>query len=122
MMRQTRDQYIRGSPDLSLRRTAAEARTLHRPEPTGRIEDIPGTATHRLFQDAVIVARRGMDGLVRRARAVHKYDRLVVSPEVCATALGPLERILGAHRGCRRGQCWDTRSDHRAVRRNARPG
>ena len=45
-------------------------------------------------QDAVDVARRGMDSLVRRARAVHKYDHLVLTQEECATALVPLERIL----------------------------
>jgi hypothetical protein len=35
-----------------------------------------------------------MDGLVRRARAAHKYDHLVLPPEECEAALVPLNRIL----------------------------
>ena len=44
--------------------------------------------------EALAIARRGMDGLVRRAEAVHANDRLIMSPEDCEKALGPLRAIL----------------------------
>jgi alkanesulfonate monooxygenase SsuD/methylene tetrahydromethanopterin reductase-like flavin-dependent oxidoreductase (luciferase family) len=44
--------------------------------------------------EALDIARRGMDGLVRRAEAVHQNDRLIMSPEDCEKALGPLRSIL----------------------------
>jgi alkanesulfonate monooxygenase SsuD/methylene tetrahydromethanopterin reductase-like flavin-dependent oxidoreductase (luciferase family) len=44
--------------------------------------------------EALEISRRGMDGLVRRAHAVHENDRLIMSPEDCETALGPLHAIL----------------------------
>jgi alkanesulfonate monooxygenase SsuD/methylene tetrahydromethanopterin reductase-like flavin-dependent oxidoreductase (luciferase family) len=45
-------------------------------------------------KEAVDIARRGMDGLVRRARAVHTRDHLVLPEDQCEAALGPLNRIL----------------------------
>jgi alkanesulfonate monooxygenase SsuD/methylene tetrahydromethanopterin reductase-like flavin-dependent oxidoreductase (luciferase family) len=45
-------------------------------------------------REALDIARRGMDGLVRRAEAVHENDRLIMSPEDCEKALGPLRAIL----------------------------
>src|SRR5581483_6164059 len=45
-------------------------------------------------REAHDIARRGMDGLVRRAEAVHRHDRLIMSPEDCEKALGPLRAIL----------------------------
>jgi alkanesulfonate monooxygenase SsuD/methylene tetrahydromethanopterin reductase-like flavin-dependent oxidoreductase (luciferase family) len=44
--------------------------------------------------EALDVARRGMEGLVRRTTDNHKFDHLVVTPEECETALGPLRSIL----------------------------
>ena len=44
--------------------------------------------------EALDIARRGMDGLVRRAEYVHRHDHLVLSPEDCETALAPLRTIL----------------------------
>jgi alkanesulfonate monooxygenase SsuD/methylene tetrahydromethanopterin reductase-like flavin-dependent oxidoreductase (luciferase family) len=44
--------------------------------------------------EALDIARRGMDGLVRRAEAVHENDRLIMPPEDCEKALGPLRAIL----------------------------
>jgi alkanesulfonate monooxygenase SsuD/methylene tetrahydromethanopterin reductase-like flavin-dependent oxidoreductase (luciferase family) len=45
-------------------------------------------------QEALDIARRGMDGLVRRAEKVHLNDRLIMSDEDCEAALGPLRSIL----------------------------
>jgi luciferase-like monooxygenase len=45
-------------------------------------------------REAVDITRRGMEGLVRRAEAVHRHDRLIMSPEDCEKALGPLRAIL----------------------------
>jgi alkanesulfonate monooxygenase SsuD/methylene tetrahydromethanopterin reductase-like flavin-dependent oxidoreductase (luciferase family) len=44
--------------------------------------------------EALEIGRRGMDGLVRRAMEVHRNDRLIMSPEDCEKALGPLRAIL----------------------------
>jgi alkanesulfonate monooxygenase SsuD/methylene tetrahydromethanopterin reductase-like flavin-dependent oxidoreductase (luciferase family) len=45
-------------------------------------------------REALDIARRGMDGLVRRAHNVHKYDHLVLREDECEAALGPLRSIL----------------------------
>ncbi len=45
-------------------------------------------------REALEIARRGMDGLVRRAENVHVHDRLIMSEADCETALGPLRSIL----------------------------
>jgi alkanesulfonate monooxygenase SsuD/methylene tetrahydromethanopterin reductase-like flavin-dependent oxidoreductase (luciferase family) len=45
-------------------------------------------------KEALEIARRGMDGLVRRAHNVHKYDHLVLPEDECAAALGPLNHIM----------------------------
>jgi alkanesulfonate monooxygenase SsuD/methylene tetrahydromethanopterin reductase-like flavin-dependent oxidoreductase (luciferase family) len=45
-------------------------------------------------KEALEISRRGVDGLVRRTKAVHSYDHLVLSPADCARALKPLEAIL----------------------------
>lgn len=45
-------------------------------------------------REALDIARRGMDGLVRRAENVHVNDRLIMSQEDCEAALGPLRGIL----------------------------
>jgi alkanesulfonate monooxygenase SsuD/methylene tetrahydromethanopterin reductase-like flavin-dependent oxidoreductase (luciferase family) len=45
-------------------------------------------------KQALEVARRAMDGLVRRTTNVHRHDRLILSEEECETALGPLRTIL----------------------------
>jgi len=44
--------------------------------------------------EALDIGRRAMEGLVRRAEAVHLNDRLIMSPEDCEKALGPLRAIL----------------------------
>jgi alkanesulfonate monooxygenase SsuD/methylene tetrahydromethanopterin reductase-like flavin-dependent oxidoreductase (luciferase family) len=44
--------------------------------------------------EALEIARRGMDGLVRRAEYVHRFDHLIMPPEDCEAALGPLRAIL----------------------------
>jgi alkanesulfonate monooxygenase SsuD/methylene tetrahydromethanopterin reductase-like flavin-dependent oxidoreductase (luciferase family) len=45
-------------------------------------------------QEALAIARRGMEGLVRRAELVHRNDRLILSEEESEAALGPLRGIL----------------------------
>jgi alkanesulfonate monooxygenase SsuD/methylene tetrahydromethanopterin reductase-like flavin-dependent oxidoreductase (luciferase family) len=45
-------------------------------------------------QEALDIARRGMDGLVRRATDVHKHDHLVLPEDQCELALRPLRSIL----------------------------
>jgi alkanesulfonate monooxygenase SsuD/methylene tetrahydromethanopterin reductase-like flavin-dependent oxidoreductase (luciferase family) len=40
------------------------------------------------------IARRGMEGLLRRTHAVHRFDHLVLPEEECDAALGPLRHIL----------------------------
>jgi hypothetical protein len=45
-------------------------------------------------REALDIARRGMDGLVRRAQNVHRYDHLVLPEDECDAALGPLRSIL----------------------------
>ena len=45
-------------------------------------------------KEALDVARRGMDGLTRRAHAAHRYDHLVLPEEECDAALAPLRGIL----------------------------
>ena len=47
-----------------------------------------------LEAEAFDIGRRAMEGLVRRAEAVHLNDRLIMSPEDCEKALGPLRAIL----------------------------
>ena len=44
--------------------------------------------------EALAIARRGMDGLVRRAHNVHKHDHLVLPEDECDAALNPLRGIL----------------------------
>jgi alkanesulfonate monooxygenase SsuD/methylene tetrahydromethanopterin reductase-like flavin-dependent oxidoreductase (luciferase family) len=44
--------------------------------------------------EALDIARRGMEGLLRRTHAVHKYDHLVLPEDECEAALGPLRHIL----------------------------
>jgi alkanesulfonate monooxygenase SsuD/methylene tetrahydromethanopterin reductase-like flavin-dependent oxidoreductase (luciferase family) len=44
--------------------------------------------------EALDIARRGMEGLLRRTHAVHRYDHLVLPEEECEAALGPLRHIL----------------------------
>jgi alkanesulfonate monooxygenase SsuD/methylene tetrahydromethanopterin reductase-like flavin-dependent oxidoreductase (luciferase family) len=44
--------------------------------------------------EALEIARRGMEGLVRRTHSVHKDDHLVLPEDECEAALGPLRRIL----------------------------
>ena len=44
--------------------------------------------------EALDIARRGMDGLLRRAHNVHKHDRLVLPEDECDAALGPLRNIM----------------------------
>ena len=43
--------------------------------------------------EALDVARRGIEGLVRRTRNAHRFDHLVVSEEECYAAQGPLRAI-----------------------------
>ena len=45
-------------------------------------------------REAHDIARRGMEGLLRRTHAVHRFDHLVLTPEECDTALNPLRHIL----------------------------
>jgi alkanesulfonate monooxygenase SsuD/methylene tetrahydromethanopterin reductase-like flavin-dependent oxidoreductase (luciferase family) len=45
-------------------------------------------------KEALDISRRGVDGLVRRTKAIHTYDHLVLSEADCARAIGPLEAIL----------------------------
>jgi alkanesulfonate monooxygenase SsuD/methylene tetrahydromethanopterin reductase-like flavin-dependent oxidoreductase (luciferase family) len=44
--------------------------------------------------DAHDIARRGMEGLLRRAHNVHRFDHLVLPEDECEAALGPLNHIL----------------------------
>lgn len=43
--------------------------------------------------EAVDIARRGIEGLVRRTRFAHRFDHLVASEEECYAAQGPLRAI-----------------------------
>ena len=43
--------------------------------------------------EALDIARRGMEGLVRRTRNAHRFDHLVASAEDCYNAQGPLRAI-----------------------------
>jgi len=45
-------------------------------------------------RQALEVARRAMDGLVRRTTGVHHHDRLILSEEECEAAQAPLRAIL----------------------------
>jgi len=45
-------------------------------------------------KEALDVARRGMDGLTRRAHNAHRYDHLVLPEDECDAALAPLRGIL----------------------------
>ncbi len=44
--------------------------------------------------EALGIARRGLDGLVRRAHNVHKHDHLVLPEDQCDAALEPLRGIM----------------------------
>jgi alkanesulfonate monooxygenase SsuD/methylene tetrahydromethanopterin reductase-like flavin-dependent oxidoreductase (luciferase family) len=44
--------------------------------------------------EAQEIARRGMQGLVRRTRNAHRFDRLRLSEEECDAAQGPLRAII----------------------------
>ena len=50
-------------------------------------------------KEALAIARRGMDGLVRRTKDVHTSDHLVLSEAECARAIAPLEAILATIEG-----------------------
>jgi alkanesulfonate monooxygenase SsuD/methylene tetrahydromethanopterin reductase-like flavin-dependent oxidoreductase (luciferase family) len=44
--------------------------------------------------EALDIARRGMDGLLRRAHSVHQWDHTVLPADECDAALGPLRKIM----------------------------
>ncbi len=44
--------------------------------------------------EALDIARRGMEGLVRRTRNSHRFDRLVLPPDECEAAQGPLRASI----------------------------
>lgn len=44
--------------------------------------------------EALDIARRGMDGLLRRAHNVHEHDHEVLPADECDAALGPLRGIM----------------------------
>ena len=69
-------------------------------------------------REALDIARRGMDGLVRRAHNVHTYDHLVLPEAECEAALGPLNGIL-SHIEDAISSAPARRADHRAVRRRS---
>jgi alkanesulfonate monooxygenase SsuD/methylene tetrahydromethanopterin reductase-like flavin-dependent oxidoreductase (luciferase family) len=45
-------------------------------------------------QEARDIARRGMEGLIRRTRECHRFDHLVLSQDECEAAQGPLRAII----------------------------
>lgn len=45
-------------------------------------------------EEARDIARRGMEGLIRRTRDCHRFDRLVLSEDECEAAQGPLRAII----------------------------
>jgi alkanesulfonate monooxygenase SsuD/methylene tetrahydromethanopterin reductase-like flavin-dependent oxidoreductase (luciferase family) len=45
-------------------------------------------------REARDIAQRGMDGLVRRTRSNHRFDHLVLGPDECDAAQGPLRAII----------------------------
>lgn len=47
--------------------------------------------------EALDIARRGMDGLTRRAHNAHRFDPLVLTEEECDAAIAPLRGILAHH-------------------------
>jgi alkanesulfonate monooxygenase SsuD/methylene tetrahydromethanopterin reductase-like flavin-dependent oxidoreductase (luciferase family) len=40
------------------------------------------------------IAQRGMEGLIRRTRDCHRFDHLVLPPDECEAAQGPLRAII----------------------------
>ena len=67
-------------------------------------------------REALDIARRGMDGLVRRARNVHTYDHLVLPEAECEAALAPLNGILSHIEDAISLGAGTTGADHRALR------
>jgi alkanesulfonate monooxygenase SsuD/methylene tetrahydromethanopterin reductase-like flavin-dependent oxidoreductase (luciferase family) len=47
-------------------------------------------------KEALAISRRGVDGLMRRTKHVHTYDRLVLSEAECERAIQPLNHILAS--------------------------
>ncbi len=47
-------------------------------------------------KEALAISRRGVDGLMRRTKHVHTYDRLVLSEAECEQAIKPLHHILAS--------------------------
>jgi hypothetical protein len=45
-------------------------------------------------REARAIARRGMEGLIRRTRDCHRFDHLVLPEEECEAAQGPLRAII----------------------------
>jgi alkanesulfonate monooxygenase SsuD/methylene tetrahydromethanopterin reductase-like flavin-dependent oxidoreductase (luciferase family) len=45
---------------------------------------------------AQAIARRGMEGLVRRTRRAHRFDPLVLPPDECEAAQGPLRASMAS--------------------------
>lgn len=64
------------------------------PSSAPRVGCVLVLAISRDEKRALDVARRGMEGLLRRTHAVHRFDALVLPEEECEAALGPLRHIL----------------------------
>ena len=69
--------------------------------------------------EALDVARRGMNGLIRRTHGVHRYD-LSSSSEEESTRRWPAARDPRPHRRRDQGRRRDARADPRALRRDPR--
>ena len=70
--------------------------------------------------EALDIARRGMDGLLRRAHNVHKHDRLVLPEDEMRRRARPAAQHHGPHRGRHQRRRRHGRPDRRAVRRHPR--
>ena len=76
------------------RRHRGDALRLEGPDGRPRVGCTVILAIAPSEQEALAIARRGVDGLVRRTKRVHTYDHLVLSEAECETAIAPLEAIL----------------------------
>ena len=73
-------------------------------------------------KEALAISRRGVDGLVRRTKAVHTRDHLILSEADCETSDRAAQGHPRPHRGDGDRRRRRARADRRAPRRRARDG
>lgn len=67
---------------------------LNRPDATPRVAYSMLLAIAPTEDQAVQIARRGIEGLVRRTRRSHRFDPLILPADECEAAQGPLRAII----------------------------